>query len=574
MKLEDIDNIFKQQERRFDKMPSEAVWQQLEGRLQQKTSVQPPKKRLGWLRYAAAIFLVVLIPLGVLLFNQMSINDMASTGKMAAMEKSVEAMEEEATEMDNSADYAPYDDSKSGANDYIPTKEQAIGDASYDMEGGAAEEVAEDEILEYEAEEGISELTSEREEASQKNNLKDKIEESKDTDKRAAERETKDITRANTSTTQSNSYSPTTEAKPALKTVKKSTTRTTTPTTMGGRESSINKAESRNEKQQYTDSQRDRALKEEDKQQEAVSKPTSKPTAKPKKKSIRTSPSSSSVSKPTAKSVPPPPPPLPKPLPKRSKTTTKTTTLPPPPPPPAPKSLKENIQTLKKKTTTKSVPPPANNPDAVKERLRKLKKNTLGNSRPSPEAETRKSASERLRALKENARNKKPRNIQYSRYYLAKQKAFTIPTPSPSTNINKDSKTKNQATDFELLQQLLGNWKNKKEDFEVVEKWNLVNEKTLQGNSTIKQLEETLFLEDLTITSRKDNIFYTIRNHITSEQYLLEKASLNQLVFIQRNKKNIRYPEKIIYNFEKNKLSIHFLGMENGQFDSKIELFK
>ena len=76
MKLEDIDQIFKDNERQFDKLPPEQVWHKLEQRLAQgQTPVAKTQslfsKRSTWLyAAAAAIIILFLTPFTINLINK------------------------------------------------------------------------------------------------------------------------------------------------------------------------------------------------------------------------------------------------------------------------------------------------------------------------------------------------------------------------------------------------------------------------------------------------------------------------------------------------------------------------
>ncbi|MFK7907685.1 MAG: hypothetical protein AB8B69_21280, partial [Chitinophagales bacterium] len=66
MNLEDIDNIFNNNQHQFDKMPSDQLWERLEDKLDATPSIweEKPQTKVKWLRYvaAAAVILMMTIP--------------------------------------------------------------------------------------------------------------------------------------------------------------------------------------------------------------------------------------------------------------------------------------------------------------------------------------------------------------------------------------------------------------------------------------------------------------------------------------------------------------------------------
>ncbi len=66
MNLEDIDNIFNNNQHQFDKMPSDQLWERLEDKLDATPSMweEKPQSKVKWLRYvaAAAVILMMAIP--------------------------------------------------------------------------------------------------------------------------------------------------------------------------------------------------------------------------------------------------------------------------------------------------------------------------------------------------------------------------------------------------------------------------------------------------------------------------------------------------------------------------------
>ncbi|MGB1242838.1 MAG: DUF6265 family protein [Chitinophagales bacterium] len=66
MNLEDIDNIFNNNQHQFDKMPSDQLWERLEDKLDATPSMweEKPQPKVKWLRYvaAAAVILIMMIP--------------------------------------------------------------------------------------------------------------------------------------------------------------------------------------------------------------------------------------------------------------------------------------------------------------------------------------------------------------------------------------------------------------------------------------------------------------------------------------------------------------------------------
>ncbi len=94
MKLEDIDNIFREQQHQFDKMPSDKLWQRIDSELTPTLEVVQTSRHkvVRWRYYAAAVALLVILPLSWLLITHSptdSNNKMAMADKKAMTESPI-----------------------------------------------------------------------------------------------------------------------------------------------------------------------------------------------------------------------------------------------------------------------------------------------------------------------------------------------------------------------------------------------------------------------------------------------------------------------------------------------------
>lgn len=82
MKFEDIDKLFNERQNQFDKMPSEALWEQLDKQL----PANKPSRKIAYWRYwaAAALVLLCLVPLVWFNYQYSGMNDKAVAAKETA----------------------------------------------------------------------------------------------------------------------------------------------------------------------------------------------------------------------------------------------------------------------------------------------------------------------------------------------------------------------------------------------------------------------------------------------------------------------------------------------------------
>jgi hypothetical protein len=112
-----------------------------------------------------------------------------------------------------------------------------------------------------------------------------------------------------------------------------------------------------------------------------------------------------------------------------------------------------------------------------------------------------------------------------------------------------------------------GQWSFEKGDERFVESWEIVNDTLMKGISFMTVKKDTVFKEDLELTSMKNGIFYTPtvpdQNEGAAIRFKLSKKDADKWIF--ENKKH-DFPTEIIYLFKgTDSLIATVQGIQNGR---------